>query len=225
MKKLLFSICILALAYNSHAGYRIYSGGNFAKFTAKNSQPRFAGVFGIDKTWDAEQQSFSIGVQYNVKSTLQQNNTMIFFMGEQGYYFDALFSVGYLEFPLMASVRSDANSKFRFGFSFGPSLAIALFDNSKWYNSTCFSSEGNPYYQHKLEDYYRESEDPGPFRLQSNAGFFLNAGFVVEYQNMYIELRYSHGVNKLGDLNGLQMNGEKFRTFEFVFGVHVENRR
>jgi hypothetical protein len=146
---------------------------------------------------------------------------MLFIMNDQGYRFDGLFSVGYLEVPFMNRVQFNMGDKKKFGLLLGPSSAIAILDNSKWFNSKHFEFENDPDYRQKLGNYYKEAEDPGILPLLTDAGFFLNAGFFVEYQNYYLELRYSHGLNELGFLNGLNMNGEKYRTLEIVFGVHV----
>lgn len=219
MKYILYSILILVTSYDGFAGYRVYSGGNFSKFNT-NSYFRFDGIFGLDKTWDGEQSSWSLGVKYIVRSTYTNDNVMLFNMTDQGYHFDALFSVGYLEVPFMNIVHFSMD-KFKFGLILGPSLAIAVLDNSKWYNSKHFNFKNDRDYRQKLDNYYKEAEDPGILPLLTDAGFFLNAGFFVTYQNYYLELRYSHGLNELGFLNGLIMNGEKYRTLEIVFGVHV----
>lgn len=224
MKKFIITFLLFLFVHNSHAGYRIYSGGNLSKFNTSDSFLRFGEVFGIDKTWDNDEYSWALGLQYIVRSAYIKGKTMIFYMSDQGYHFDALFSVGYLEIPFMHILNLNAYKKINFGISLGPSLAIALFDNSKSYKSRHFSFEDDPDYRYRIKDYYRESEDPGPLWLQTNAGFYLNAGFLAEYQNIYLELRYCHGVNKLGILKGLNMNGEKFRTIEIYLGIYIHSK-
>jgi len=221
MKSLVVMLSILASALNGIAGYRVYCGGNFSTFNTNASKIGFEGVFGIDKIWNGEQSSWSLGVQYVVRSANTTENMMLFNMTDQGYSFDALFSVGYLEVPLMTLLHFSRSNKIKFALSMGPSLAIALFDNSKRYNSVHFDFEQDSNYRNKIRDYYKEAVDPGRFWLQSNAGFFLNSGLVAEYQNICIELRYSHGLNQLGVLNGLDMKGEKYRTLEIVFGIYL----
>jgi len=199
---------------SSFADYRIYSGGNAAKFNTK-SRIRVDGVFGIDKVWEGNDVGLTLGLKYIVKSTFTRDNRMVFMMSDQGYTFDALFSVAYLEIPLMVMLPLTTNP-LRFGFSMGASVALPLLDNSKSYNSTYFSFEDHPEYRYEREDYYREADEMGP-----NGGLFINAGFIAEYKNVYFECRYSHGMTRLGALKGVVMKEEKFRTMEILFGVHI----
>ncbi len=215
MKSILLSIFILVLTHFTFAGYRIYSGATLSNFNINKSQPRFGGNFGIDKTWDGEPYSLALGLQFITKSTYTTGNAMVFNLSNQGYYFDALFSVGYLEAPLMGIIHLLSDNNIKIGLTFGPSVAIAILDNSKWYNSVHFDFEQDSEFMYKLEDRYHEADEVG-----AAGGVFLNAGFIAEYQQLYIELRYSHGMTKLGALAGVVMNDEKFRTLGIVFGVH-----
>ncbi len=225
MKKLFILIIFILGARICNAGYRIYSGGNLSTFNENNSFGRYGYVLGVDKTWEKEWYMLVFGVQYNKRNCILKDITMVFLYSDAGYHLDALFSVSYLEFPLMNSIQIKKWQKFKLRLSLGPSLAISLRDNSKSYNSEYFNFENDPEYRNNFKNLYFECDDPGPFYLQSNSGLFLNAGFIVEYQNIFIELRYSHGMNELSILHGLNMHGEKFRTLELMLGVHFNSNK
>lgn len=98
MKKSILFVFIMILTHSSFAGYRVYCGGNYSKFNTKISQPRLGGSFGIDKTWDTQHICIACGLSLIFRNTYQEGNTMVI-PHNQGYYFDALFSVGYLVVP------------------------------------------------------------------------------------------------------------------------------
>jgi len=220
MTKYFITFFSLFLFTTSHAGIRIYSGGNASILNIENQIP-FGEIFGVEKVWFDGENSWSLAVQYVVRRAYITDNTMLFHFTEQGYHFNALLSVGYLEFPLMTIIDSPITENLSWGVTLGPSLAIAIYDDSKWDNSRHFNSFDNPDEWHNIRDYYYEAEDPGSMPLQSNSGIYLNGGVFIDYRNFFLELRYSHSINKLGYLAGLQMEGEKYRTLELFLGIRV----
>ncbi len=219
MKKSIITIFIIIMAHSCVAGYRIYGGSTFSKLNTNNSRIRINNSFGIDKTWDTKFFSTALGLRLIIRSTYKADNIMVFGMTNHGYYFDALFSAGYLEVPLMVILPIYTHNSIKISFTVGPSVGIHLLDNSKKFNTEYFEFEQNPELRQTLENYYMEADE-----LYPNKPVFLNTGIMAEYKNMYIEARYNHGLSELGELSGLVMKNEKFRTLEIVFGIYIRNR-
>jgi hypothetical protein len=223
MKKWFIIIIFVLSVKICYAGFSISTGGNLSTFNTNNSHSRYAFLLGVNKTWDSDWYGLSFGVQYIKRDCLLKDITMVFLYSDAGYHEDVLFSVSYFEFPLLCSLKIMEWKKFKFRFNFGPALGISLNDNSKSKNLEYFSFENDPEFRNITKNLYLEYDDPDPYYLQSNSGFYLNLGFVIEYQNIFIEPRYSHGKNKLNILHGLNMHGEKFRTLELILGVRFNN--
>lgn len=216
MKRIVASILILIAANLGFAGYRVYSGAAISHFDKGNSHARLGNTFGIEKTFDGTQASVVLGLRFIIRSTFTTDNTMVFNTSDQGYYFDALFSEGYLETPLLGIFNLYTDNNVKFALSLGPSFALAILDNSKWYHSTHFFFDYNPHFILENEGTYHEADEIG-----AGSGVFLNAGLLAEYKNLYLELRYSHGMDKLGALSGVVLHDEQFISFEILFGVHI----
>jgi len=227
MNKLFLIIAVIFLSTQfCYAGLRIYSGGNLSTLNTNNSFYCTRYLVGVDKTWEKNWYGLSFGLQYIERSSLMKDITMIFPLSDCGYYLDVLFSVRYIELPLLFNIQLKDAHAFKFGFNFGPSLGISLGDNSKSTFSKGFEIENRQELVSSAKNLYYEYDDPGVlFRDQHFSGFFLNAGFYIEYRKIFTEFRYSHGKSEFEYLYGLAMHGEKFRTYEFILGLYLNSRK
>lgn len=226
MKKL--SLIALFVCLNTHAGsagWRVYGGGNGSTLNTTSSSYRAGYVAGIDKIWEKNWYGLSFGVQYIERSSLMTDITMLFPLSDYGYHLDVLFSVRYMELPLLFTVRQKAGPAVHLSFNFGPSLGISMGDHSKSTYSKAFDFKNRQAVIDDARNLFYEYDDPGDFyRGQQFSGIFVNAGFNIEYHKIFAELRYSHGITAFEHLYGLAMHDEKFRTFEFLLGVHLKSR-
>jgi hypothetical protein len=226
MKKL--SLIALFVCLNTHlgfAGWRLYGGGNGSTLNTISSYYRARSVAGVDKTWEKNWYGLSFGAQYIERSSLMTDLIKLFPMTNDGYHLDVLFSVRYIELPLLCAVRRKAGPAVHLLFNFGPSLGISMGDHSKPTYGRALDSQNRQAELDNAKHIYYEFDDPGDFyRAQQFSGIFMNAGFTVEYHKVFAELRYSHGITAFEHLYGLAMHDEKFRTFEFLLGVYLKNR-
>lgn len=227
MKKLFLIIAVIFLNTQfCYAGLRIYSGGNSSILNTNNSFYRTSYLVGVDKTWEKNWYGLSFGLQYIERSSLMKDITMTFPLSEHGYYLDVLFSVRYIELPLLFNIQLKEWRAFKFGFNFGPSLGISFGDYSKSTFSKSFYIANRQEFISSTKNLYYEYDDPGDlFRSQHFSGFFLNASINIEYRKIFAEFRYSQGKSEFEYLYGLAMHGEKFRTFELILGLHLNSRK
>lgn len=225
-KFFIIAVVIFLNTHFSYAGFRIYSGGNLSTLNTNNSYYRTMFLVGVDKTWEKNWYGLSFGLQYIERSSLMKDITMIFPLSDYGYYLDVLFSVRYIELPLLCNIQLKEWHELKFGFNFGPSLGVSVGDYSKSTFSKGFDITNRQEFISSAKNLYYEYDDPGDlFRSQHFSGIFFNVGFNIEYRNIFTEFRYSHGKSEFEYLYGLAMHDEKFRTFEFILGVHLNNKK
>jgi hypothetical protein len=224
MKNLILTILMILSAQFCHAGIRIYSGGNISIFNKDNSFYRTRYIIGVDKTWENDCCGLSFGLQFIERSCFMKDIIKVFPNSDYGYDLDVLFSVRYIELPLLCSIQLKELHAVKIVLNFGPSLGISLGDNSKATFWKGFYIENPTEFISSTKNVYYEYDDPGElFRSQHFSGFYLNVGFNIEYRKIYAEFRYSHGINEFEYLCGLSMHGEKFRTYEFILGLYLNS--
>lgn len=200
MNKLYLLIAIF-FAYGQFccAGIRVYGGGNLSTLNTENSYYHASYIAGLDKTWENKLLTISFGLQYIERNSLMNDITMLFPMSNiNGYNLDVLFSVRYIELPLLCGIRIKQWRSANIGIDFGPSLGISLGDNSKHTFSKVFDIKNKQEIISSSKHLYYEYDDPADFfRAQQFSGIYINAGFTVEYRVIFAELRYSHGMTAL----------------------------
>ena len=196
----------------------LYTGGNLSTINNSECKIKSGELFGIARRFGSLEKNISIGCEYVLKSAYLQNKTMIFPIGDQGYHFDLFLSVAYLELPLLVNLNTKIFNRIPFGIVAGPSLAIAIYDNSKWYNSRHFNIE---YDQQTNFEYDYSESDSAPFPLLNNSTICINLGVKIFFNHNFIILKFNHSMNELGTIGGLIMNNEKLSTMELIFGIDI----
>lgn len=100
-----------------YSSVRAYAGGNLSTLNTNNSSSQMNFLIGVDKTWVNNWYGLSFGLQYIERSSLMKDITMIFPLGNSGYYLDVLFLVRYIELPILCNIQLKESRVFKFEFN------------------------------------------------------------------------------------------------------------
>lgn len=202
----------------SVAGISIYTGGNVSAIYPQLSNFKIGDVFGIQKNWGTQYWSLSSGIIYNSKGGIIKDKNFAFNMSESGYNLDIHVSVDYLEIPLFLKLYNPINKKMKIGISFGPSLAIAISDNTESKTLKYFTfNSSDPKNNIKID--YWENFEPGPVWAECSM-ICMNVGLIYKISDFFIEIRYNRAINAVHTVASKDIN-KRLHSFNFLIGVEI----
>jgi len=128
----------------------------------------------------------------------------------------------YLELPMMIGYQFNFH-KAEIMFYFGPSFKITITDRTKSYNEKIIYDDEHPEKKDDFKNYnfeFIQGDYSGGHFLDS-PGMNLNIGFIKPFiKKIYLEIRYSYTLNKIGSAGQLHPINRKIHSFNFIIGVN-----
>jgi hypothetical protein len=211
-------IFCLLLHRAAFAGVSVYTGGNVSAVQPGFNHRVSGEVFGIQKNWGEQNGAVSFGIIYATRGGILKDKNFAFAMTDQGYHLDIHVSIDYLELPLFIKIYKAITKNIDVGVCFGPSLAIAIRDNTESKNATHFDMENSDSADLIKIDYWENFE---PLPVWSECSMIcMNAGLIFKLSKLFLEIRYNYAMGDVHTAGGMKLD-ERLHSFNFLLGIEI----
>lgn len=220
-RKIIFHYVIIFLivpCYTTLAGFTVHTGGNITALQPKFSSSQSGQVFGVHKYWGSQKTMIATGLSYSMRRCILKNRNFVFYNSRSGYYLDIHVAIDYLEIPVLFKQYRQITKNIKAGLCVGPSLAIAICDNTESKRLRYFNFEQSDDTKPAHIDYW-ENDDGGPVWADCSV-FYMNFGFLLVFSDFYLEARYNYAMNDVNTVAG-KIIMEKFHTVNLLIGVEI----
>jgi hypothetical protein len=198
----------------------VKSGMNFSTFRTVDSEKRTGFEIGIGREWKIYKNTY-IGCElmYGTKGCILKD--IIIGGGYVKYVFnrDLYCSARFIELPVLLKYNIPINKAFSCYFLLGPSLSIAVRDNSKILKQTfLFEVRDQNEWDNLDYDYNFNIDKAGPLPyITDSSGYELNTGIGIIWSSLFLEVIYSYDFYDIETIISYDIY-ERFHSLHILVG-------